>query len=76
MTAGKAWLTLVTAITAWEIYALRTDADLLLSRGLDRGRATHPVANVAILAAIAATSLHLARAIPARMDVFALLHIA
>ncbi|WP_336818977.1 DUF7427 family protein [Gordonia sp. MMO-8] len=76
MSGGRAWWCLIGGVAAWEIYALRTDPERLLSRALDRGRATHPVANVAVLAAIAATSLHLARVVPSRFDVFALLHIA
>lgn len=76
VSGGRAWWYLVGSIAAYETWALRTDPEQLLSRALDRARATHPVANVAVLAAIAATSAHLARIVPARMDVFALLHIA
>lgn len=72
MTGKHAWIVLVASIAAWEIHALRNNPDDLLSRALDDMRATHPVANAAILGAIAATSLHLARAIPPRMDIFTL----
>lgn len=74
MTGSHAWCLLIASIAAYEVYAIRTDPDQLLSRSLDRARATHPVANVAILAAIAATSAHLARIVPPRMDVFTLAH--
>ncbi|MEJ9078574.1 hypothetical protein WKY82_09150 [Gordonia malaquae] len=73
----RAWTALVIGIAGYEAYCIRSERqDELLSRVLDRARAKHPVANVAILATIAATSLHLARAVPSRFDVFALLHIA
>ena len=71
------WTSLIVSIAGYEAYCIRSERkDELLSRVLDRARAKHPVANVAILATIAATSLHLARAVPSRFDVFALLHIA
>lgn len=77
MNGSRAWLLLITAISAYEVHCIRSDRhDELLSRALDRARASHPVANVAVLTTIAATSLHLARLTPARYDVFALLHIA
>ena len=76
MNGSRAWWVLVGGIAAYEIHALHTDPDQLLSRALDRARASHPVANIAVLATIAATSAHLARIVPPRIDVFALLHIA
>lgn len=76
MNGSTAWATLIVSIGVYEYTCVRTGKpEQLLSRALDRGRASHPVANVAILGAIAATSLHLARIVPARWDVFSLLRI-
>ncbi|AKJ72164.1 hypothetical protein GMA1_67 [Gordonia phage GMA1] len=78
VSGGRAWWCLIGGVAAWEIYALRTDPERLLSRALDRGRSTHPVANVACRAAVIATALHLCRAYPkryARYDPFALLRL-
>ncbi|MGB3602732.1 MAG: hypothetical protein WBA38_04170 [Gordonia sp. (in: high G+C Gram-positive bacteria)] len=72
MTAAHGWIGLIAAITAWEVFALRTNPDLLLSRGADRARAVHPAANIAVHAAVIATAGHLLRAWPDRIDPFAL----
>lgn len=74
MTAGKAWLTLITAITTWEIYALRTNPDRLLSRGMDAARASHPATNAACTVAVIITAAHLLRCIPSAVDPFRLAH--
>ncbi|MGO3325334.1 DUF7427 family protein [Gordonia sp. (in: high G+C Gram-positive bacteria)] len=77
MNATRAWTILVAGIGIYEYACIHTGhPEHLLSRGLDRARATHPVANIAVLATIAATAGHLARITPPRLDVFALLHIA
>lgn len=68
------WLAGITGVTAYEVWALRHNPDQLLSRALDRARATHPVANAAILAAIAATAGHLTRIVPPELDIFTLAH--
>lgn len=70
MTAGRAWTLLIATVTAWELYALRRDPDLLLSRGMDRARAAHPITNTACRTAIIATALHLARLIPPHLDIY------
>lgn len=76
MNGSTAWTALIVSVGVYEYACVKTGhPEQLMSRALDRGRASHPVANVAILGAIAATSLHLARVIPAKWDVFSLLRI-
>ena len=60
----------LTAITAWEIAALRHDPDALISRAVDRIRGRHPIIDVTVRAAIVATALHLGRLIPRSLDVY------
>lgn len=62
------WITLVGGVIAYETWALRNNPDLLLSRCMDRMRATHPAANIAAHLIIGTTALHLVRRIPAALD--------
>lgn len=74
--AGKegiaAWAALCCLITGYEVWALRTDPTRLLSRSLDRIRATHPAANAAVSATILVTAAHLLRWLPSAVDPFRL----
>lgn len=71
MTAGRAWVVLLCAVTVYEVLA---DEEELLSRGVDRTRAIHPAANAAVTGAVTVTALHLLRGIPSQLDPFRLLH--
>ena len=68
MSAERAWLTLIAVITIWEVHALRTNPDRLLSRGVDRIRARHRGLNLATHAVVLATAAHLLRLLPAHLD--------
>lgn len=70
MTAPRAWAVLLSAVMVYEI---TTTDDELLSRGVDRARALHPVVNAGVCTAIAVTALHLTRCLPHTLDPFELL---
>ena len=63
MRGEHAWAALIGAVTAWEVFALRTDPDRLLSRAVDRTRDRHPIVNAAVSVVIVATAGHLLRAL-------------
>jgi hypothetical protein len=71
VSAARAWLILLAAVS---VYELRAADDQLLTRAVDRARATHPAVNAGVCAAITVTALHLLRVIPAPLDPFRLLH--
>lgn len=62
---GRAWLLMVTAIAAYEVWA--PDGELL-SEAVDRGLEKHPLL---IHAAIAVTALHLLNRVPEWCDPYA-----
>lgn len=63
MRGEHAWIALIAAVTAWEAYALTHRPDDLLSRAVDRVRASHPAANLIASTAIITTAGHLLRAL-------------
>lgn len=71
MTATHGWIGLLFGITAWEVFALRTNPDRLLSRGMDAARAVHPVADITAHVVVIATAGHLLRRL-GPLDPFAL----
>ena len=71
MSAERAWLTLIAVITIWEVHALRTNPDRLLSRGVDRLRARHHSTNLAAHVVVLATAAHLLRLLPTHLDPYA-----
>ncbi|WP_423201253.1 DUF7427 family protein [Gordonia sihwensis] len=69
----RAWSIVVGGVTGYELWCVATGNDeQLLSRGIERARASSPAANAAILFAIGATALHLAGLVPRRLDVYVL----
>lgn len=76
MNATTGWATLIGGIAAYEYTCIRTgNPDALLSRGLDRARARHPMLNIACQGAVVATAAHLLRVVPPKYDIFAVLRI-
>lgn len=71
MTAGHAWAVLAVGVSAYEVCCRPGE---LLSHGVDRARARHPLADVAVHAAVLVTAAHLLRWLPPKVDPYTALH--
>ena len=72
-TAARMWAALGLSIA---VYEALVQEDQLLSRGVDRARASGVAVNVVVSASIVVTAAHLLRVVPPRLDPYSAFHAA